>query len=201
VCDPIKGCVCKYGFAGDMCDIRLKAYLLREDVEESKSSSNGGLIAGIVISVLLLISALALVLYYKRRLLKLKHELFVTYTAGAEDAVDQRHFDNPIYSQSVSAPNNMKNIHNNLNNNRSNVVKAKLSYNTADNTCTVQTDMCGSDASNIYAEVDEKTTKFKENNCNPNIYHSIEDLKRMVNKKEPFYDEVKRRSAEGLHLL
>ncbi|CAG2104937.1 unnamed protein product [Medioppia subpectinata] len=198
VCDAITGCVCKYGFTGEKCDIRLKAYLLRKEDSDESNSSNGGLIAGIVISIVLLVSALALVMYYKRRLLKLKHELYVTYTAGAEDGVDQRHFDNPIYSQSVSAPNNMKNIHNNLNNNKSNVAKAKLSYTTApDSACCAQTDLCGSVASNIYAEVDEKsTTRLKDNSFNPNIYHSIEDLKRMVNKKEPFYDEVKRRSTE-----
>jgi hypothetical protein len=54
---------------------------------------------------------------------------------------------------------------------------------------------CG-EASNVYAELEEK--KLNDPNFNPNIYHSIEDLKRIVDKKEPFYDEIKRKSVEGL---
>ena len=128
--------------------------------------------------------------------MKLKHELYVTYSAS-EDGPDRTHFDNPVYSQSIPTANNVKNIHNNLNNQKSNIQKAKLAY--------VGEDFSGEGASgaaqthNDYAEVDEKSQKLRESALNPNIYHSIEDLKQLVDKKEPFYDEIRRRSGEGLY--
>lgn len=45
---------------------------------------------------------------------------------------------------------------------------------------------------------EEKCLKSKADYLyNPNIYHSIEDLKPSSSKKEPFYDEVKDRNIDS----
>jgi hypothetical protein len=170
----------------------LAGFSIQEEESESKSSS-GGLIAGICVTCILLVIALFIVVYYRKRLEKLKHEMaYVSYTAEA--GPDQRHFDNPVYS-SMPSNNKVKNFHNNLNNTKSNIEKAKLGCSVDDNSNT-ELNACAEASNNVYAELEEK--KLKDPNFNPNIYHSIEDLKRIVDKKEPFYDEIKRKSAEGL---
>jgi hypothetical protein len=180
------------GFTGENCDIRLAGFSIQEDESESKSSS-GGLIAGICVTCILLVIALFIVVYYRKRLEKLKHEMaYVSYTAEA--GPDQRHFDNPVYS-SMPSNNKVKNFPNNLNNTKSNIEKAKLGCSVDDNSNT-ELNACAEASNNVYAELEEK--KLKDPNFNPNIYHSIEDLKRIVDKKEPFYDEIKRKSVEGL---
>ncbi len=170
----------------------MAGFSIQEEESESKSSS-GGLIAGICVTCILLVIALFIVVYYRKRLEKLKHEMaYVSYTAEA--GPDQRHFDNPVYS-SMPSNNKVKNFHNNLNNTKSNIEKAKLGCSVDDNSNT-ELNACAEASNNVYAELEEK--KLKDPNFNPNIYHSIEDLKRIVDKKEPFYDEIKRKSAEGL---
>ncbi|KAL3197359.1 hypothetical protein MRX96_044932 [Rhipicephalus microplus] len=78
---------------------------------------------------------------------------------------------------------NIKQIHNDLNCTKSNIEKAKLGY--CDDDDQDSQSMKGACGGNDY-ESNCKDFDFK-----PNIYQSIEDLKSYVDKKEPFYDEVK----------
>ena len=133
----------------------------------------------------------------------------MSYTTS-DEAPDKRHFDNPMYAQStLGITNNTKTIHNELNNELTttgtvNKFKSNVEVEKS-KTCGQQQDCCGAIASgsneetaNVYAEVEDRPQRSRDDNYNPNIYHSIEDLKSLGHKKEPFYEEVKRRCDEGL---
>lgn len=193
VCSPISGCVCRYGFTGEYCNIRLVDRSVMYFEEEPKS--NSGIVVGTCVAVLLVVViVICIVFYYKRRVNHLKNELaYVTYTADPRPPPDRRHFDNPVYAfqavhldgtlNNASGAPNIKQIHNDLNCTKSNIEKAKLGY--CDDDDQDSQSMKGACGGNDY-ESNCKDFDFK-----PNIYQSIEDLKSYVDKKEPFYDEVK----------
>lgn len=193
------------GFTGEKCDIPLLGLSLQP---KNDKSSSDGLIAVIAISIILLIASLALLVHYRRRLSKLKHELYVSYSAS-EGAPDKRHFDNPVYIQSTLAlTKNTRNIRNELNNAsnaggldsrspKSNIQKAKSYENGSRmDTCGTTAGAPEAESTCVYNEVEERPQSGDHDN--PNIYHSIEDIKSLGLKKEPFYEEVKRRSVRGL---
>ncbi|KAL3197360.1 hypothetical protein MRX96_044933 [Rhipicephalus microplus] len=111
VCSPISGCVCRYGFTGEYCNIRLVDRSVMYFEEEPKS--NSGIVVGTCVAVLLVVViVICIVFYYKRRVNHLKNELaYVTYTADprpppgtfTDDCCRHsptpmfidRHFDNP----------------------------------------------------------------------------------------------------------
>lgn len=166
---------------------------------EDDGSSSAGVVAGVTLAIILLVAIILVVLYYKRRLKRLKDELaYVTYAADPLQSPDRRHFDNPVYAyQGVPPPGssaplnntNTKHIYNDLGT-KSNLAKAKLGEEDDDD-CMTEKGACGGfgDDSELKSKLDFE--------YNPNIYHSIEDLKPNLSKKEPFYDEVKDRNSDA----
>lgn len=169
-----------------------------QKMEEDGGTSSAGVVGGVTLAIVLIIVIVLLVLYYRRRLKRLKDELaYVTYAADPNPSPDRRHFDNPVYAyQGVPAAgcsgplNNTgsKHIYNDLGT-KSNLAKAKIGDDDADSY--TEKGACGG-----YGE--EVGLKLKSDlDFNPNIYHSIEDIKPSLSKKEPFYDEVKDRNCDA----
>lgn len=165
-------------------------------VEEDTRSNSGIMVGTILAVILVLVILVCIVFYYRRRVHRLKDELaYVTYTADPRPPPDHRHFDNPVYAfQAVpldgalnNAPgaSNIKHIHNDLSCTKSNIQKAKLEYMEEEDTQSLK-GACG--------VADGHGGKVKDFDFKPNIYQSIEDLKSYIDKKEPFYDEVKDKS-------
>jgi hypothetical protein len=188
--------VCKIGYGGERCETRLIGQSVQKMEEDGATSA--GVVGGVILAIILLIIIILVVIYYRRRLRRLKDELaYVTYTTDPNPSPDRRHFDNPVYAypgvpagaSGVSLNNTgTKHIYNDLGM-KSNLAKAKLGD--EDTETFIEKGACGG-----YSE--EKCLKSKADLLyNPNIYHSIEDLKPSSSKKEPFYDEVKDRSSNG----
>lgn len=169
---------------------------------EDDAATSAGVVGGITLAIISLIIIIGVIIYYRRRLQRLKNELaYVTYAADPNPSPDRRHFDNPVYAyQGVPAAasgvslNNTgtKHIYNDLGM-KSNLAKAKLGDEDSETYTETYAEKgaCGG-----YGE--EKCLKSKADSLyNPNIYHSIEDLKPSSSKKEPFYDEVKDTRAQG----
>lgn len=167
--------------------------------------NNAGLIVGVV-SIILITIVIAVTIYYKRRLMRLKRELAVVQYIADPAATDQHHFDNPVYayqSVSKSQPNLLEN--GNLNNGVT--IKNNLSIKDDKNreweklgTFTFHDDACSLGAvgghydvpSTLQRQARVKALEADATNPNLNIYHSIESLKdnRLV---EHVYDEIKQR--------
>lgn len=168
-----------------------------QKIDDDNSSTSAGVVGGVVLAVILLIAIILVVLYYRRRLKRLKDELaYVTYAADPNPSPDRRHFDNPVYAyQGVPPPstslNNTgtKHIYNDLGM-KSNLNKAKFGDEDSETYACAEKGACGG----LGEDVCLKSKVDLE--YNPNIYHSIEDIKPNLSKKEPFYDEVKDRNFD-----
>ncbi|XP_045583404.1 protein draper isoform X1 [Procambarus clarkii] len=79
ICHPVEGCKCKYGYEGDMCDISITSPIIKDKdlvLPNTSGPNNAGLIVG-VISIILITMVIAITIYYRRRLMRLKRELAV----------------------------------------------------------------------------------------------------------------------------
>lgn len=191
-----------------MCDISITSPIIKDKdlvLPNTSGPNNAGLIVG-VISIILITMVIAITIYYRRRLMRLKRELAVVQYIADPAATDQHHFDNPVYayqSVSKSQPNLLEN--GNLNNGVT--IKNNLSLKDDKNreweklgTFTFHDDACSLGAvgghydvpSTLQRQARVKALEADATNPNLNIYHSIESLKdnRLV---EHVYDEIKQR--------
>ncbi|XP_076332179.1 uncharacterized protein LOC143237141 [Tachypleus tridentatus] len=192
VCSPTNGCVCKYGYRGEKCDSRYTGKIVRTYEEGRTETSSLGLVIGVTLVVVLVVIVLLIFVYYRRKVKRLKSELaYVTYTADPGQMPDQHHFDNPVYAcnSSGGTKNNklVKQIKNDLTT-KSNIEKAKLED--KDDLVMSEKGACG-----ISFDNEPGKTKLKDLDYNPNIYHSIDDLKPETLKNSPFYEELKKNTS------
>lgn len=74
VCHPVKGCVCRHGFAGENCDEPILLGSYRTPYDETHNNY-GSVIAGVIVAVIALVAAGCIFVYYRRRVSNLKTEI------------------------------------------------------------------------------------------------------------------------------
>lgn len=217
VCHPVEGCVCKHGYTGKDCDVQLVSQRVQERVTDNASNGNVVLVAGLFLAVTLVAVIILLSLHYRKRVATLKDVLaHVHYVADPVIVSDRHHFDNPVYSYNGSSANprtipsdgklnNSQIKNNNLIAQRTmvkenNLDKQKFANRTiaAPNrgedddveSVTYTGGACSSTGSSTCPTLRSKN--LEADLVNPNLYHSIEDL-----KLDHVYEQIKSKAMEA----
>jgi len=154
-------------------------------LETEKSSTSA--FAGICVAILVIAAFIMVLLYYRNRVAGLKNVIHAHVQYGADPLTinqDRFHFDNPVYSfGQTSTTVGMVNEHQTLNN-----CQIKNNLTKSNNLAKAGCSSSLMDDSDSYGLPSTSSSSFKNMEAdlnNPNIYHSLDDL-----KSENLYDEI-----------
>lgn len=214
LCHPTLGCQCQPGYQGPNCTrpTTSSSTFPRPKTQEPHNEAQSGTIFGVIITLALSVVVVFAIVYYRRRIKRLKSELsHVHYIADPGPTADGHHFDNPVYStfrassptSPSSEPLNNTRIINRLGPKITNTEREKAaaaSYMSEDDQSDCVSEKGFGCTGNAFSYSSLHTKKCLEGDYgNPNIYSSVNDVLKDNNiLKDNIYDEIHKRSSNSL---